>query len=281
MVNFTEKLAAAVRDFEVVPAPAFVDYAKLRHIIEGYASNDGWTSDFLSAYEAEVKSKVIFEGRSTFIPSDELDRYVQLNKTGLDKIAKKYDKIVAYLQVSAKLQGKDFTAAVDHLRNSNAILFISEFEPLAASSMAKKTRMWQWMKVLICSCAIAITAVSVAISHSRKSMISDSPDVLYFDLPWHAYVILALGWPISVGAWFAGNSGIAPGSPILVIVILIVTAISYLLLVGSKAPAFPESPAGWSWWIFFLLHLWPMPWQYTVSSRAVQILQRSRENPSP
>jgi len=252
MVNFTGKLADAVKAFSAISPSAFVDYAKLRKIIEGFEENEkGWRSEFLAAYELEVKKlRSFLKERNANIPAEELERFVALNKSGLDKIAKKYDKIVAFLQISAKKEGKLFESGLEHLRHSNALLFISELEPLVASALYRKTRWMQWLKVLLCSGAIAATAMIVAAAHSKRSEMSQTSNVVSVDLPWHAYGILAAGWPFAMFSWFAGHSGLAPGSPALVVVILAVCAGTAFFLANSEAPEFPSETIGWSWWLF-------------------------------
>ena len=245
---------------------------------------------FLSAYEEEIKKiRDFLKDQSSSAPAEELEKYVALNKTGLDKITKKYDKIVAYLQISRKKQGKPVEEGIDHMRHSNALLFIAELEPLASSAVHLKSRAGQWMRVVMCFGAITASAMIVAAAHTNRVAFADlaGSSAVRVEMPWHAYLILGGGWPFLVVAWFAGQSGLEPGSLPLAAAIVTACAITTHFLVDADAPAFPDDKnhVGWSWWIFLtvasignvaaLYHVWPRQHDPQETRARVQALKKA------
>ena len=62
MVNFSEKLAEAVaNNFSAIGASSFVDYVKLRKIIEGYEEHEKtWSAPFCRRTKRKLKRLGIF-----------------------------------------------------------------------------------------------------------------------------------------------------------------------------------------------------------------------------
>jgi hypothetical protein len=253
-----------------IAAESFVDYETLKTMIDSGlqcpdepADLEQWRADFCTAYSEQVRRvKAFLEGealggaKKQRVPLEVLVSFIELNKAGLDKITKKYDKINSYLHVRCKLRatgctgpqrGTAPTSAVpcEHMRMQNAIVYARELEPLAMRALVRSERGLRALRASLALLALVLSALYAACSHSSRAELYGMPGVAGVQMPWHASIILGAGWPFAMLAWFSGHLGIAPGSPLQLLLLILLCVAGGAAITLAAPPPVPASGLSW------------------------------------
>jgi hypothetical protein len=95
------------------------------------------------------------------------------------------------------------------------------------------------------------SALFASASHTARTELAELPGVAAVAMPWHAAVILALGWPGMLVAWFSGHARLAPSNTLGGAAVMCVTVMLWVSY--SPAPLPPASGRSWGWWGFLAL----------------------------
>ena len=180
--------------------------------------------------KAYLRTQLAARGTDDAVPASVLRDYVGLNEMALDKISKKFDKARAFLSVRRKLTRRrnsssehvgefkhsgssssehlkhpatTLVLATGYLRSDNAQLFEAEIVPLRRELLLADGRGGsvlcgdetahepvQHIKAALVASALAAGCLYAVYQHASHL------DDAFVVLPWHAGLVLALGWPM-------------------------------------------------------------------------------------
>jgi len=254
-----------------IPAACFIDYDLLKHTINSglHETTDyrKWQNDFRLMYTDEIQRVRTFlqdavNCTARPVPIEALLSFVELNRTGFDKITKKFDKIASYLHMRDKLSATGLTDrtaseppldSCDHLRMKNAVLYAREIEPLALRLLVHRQRGARAGRAALAILAIVVTCLGASFAHVSRAELYGLPGVTGVQMPWHASIILGAGWPFALLAWISGHRGIAPGSPSQLLAVVSMCVAGGATFTMASPPPTPASGYSWSWWIFLTI----------------------------